>query len=45
MEALLIITYTALFIFIIHKMKFFVVDGISKKTLSFIFLLKISKKI
>lgn len=41
MEILLTATYTLLFIFIISKMKFFEVDGISKKTIIFIFLLKI----
>ena len=41
MEILLTITYTVLFIFIIHKMSFFDVDGISKRTFSLIFLLKI----
>lgn len=41
LEILLTLTYTALFIFIIHKMKFFEVDGISKGLLSGIFILKI----
>ncbi len=41
MEILLTLTYTAFFIFIIHKMKFFDVDGISKKTISLLFLLKL----
>ena len=41
MEALLVITYTALFSFIINKMIFFDVDGISKKMITSIFLLKI----
>jgi hypothetical protein len=41
LETLLTITYTVFFIFIIHKMKFFNVDGISKKMISGIFILKI----
>lgn len=41
MEILLTITYTVLFIFIIHKMRFFDVDGISKRSFSLLFLLKI----
>lgn len=41
MEILLTITYTALFIFIIHKMKFFRVEGISTAGLSLLFILKI----
>lgn len=41
MEILLTLTYTVLFIFIIHKMKFFEVDGISKKSISLLFLLKL----
>ncbi|MCW3070802.1 MAG: hypothetical protein JWO44_692 [Bacteroidetes bacterium] len=41
MEILLTLTYTLLFIFIIHKMEFFAVDGISKRVLSLIFILKI----
>lgn len=41
MEILLTITYTALFIFIINKMKFFDIEGLSKRTLSGIFILKI----
>jgi len=42
MEILLTITYSALFIFVIHKMDFFVVNGISKRMFSFLFLLKIA---
>lgn len=41
MELLLTVTYTALFIFIIQKMKFFEMDGISKRSVSGIFILKI----
>nr|MBA3706694.1 hypothetical protein [Bacteroidota bacterium] len=41
MEILLTITYTLLFIFIIYKMKFFVIEGTSKRIISGIFLLKI----
>jgi hypothetical protein len=41
MEILLTITYTAFFIFIIHRMRFFAVDGISKQTFSLLFILKI----
>lgn len=41
MEILLTITYTLLFIFIIHRMNFFDIDGISKRTISGIFILKI----
>jgi hypothetical protein len=41
MEILLTISYSMLFIFLIQKMKFFDVDGISKKMFSAIFLLKI----
>lgn len=42
MEILLTLTYTLLFIFVLHKMDFFVVNGISKRKLSGIFLLKIA---
>lgn len=41
MEILITLTYTALFIFIILKMNFFVVDGISKRNITLIYLLKI----
>ncbi|MDF2436924.1 MAG: hypothetical protein K0Q95_1300 [Bacteroidota bacterium] len=41
MEVLLTLAYSALFIFIIFKMKFFEVNGISKKSISMIFILKI----
>jgi len=41
MEILLTITYTLIFIFIIHKMKFFEAKGISKKTITLIFITKI----
>jgi hypothetical protein len=41
MEILLTITYAAFFIFLIYKMRFFDLEGISKRSLSFIFILKI----
>lgn len=41
MEIIITILYTALFILFIYKMRFFYIDGISKKTLSAIFILKI----
>lgn len=41
MEILLTITYSALFVYLIHKMHFFEVDGISKKTFSYLFILKV----
>ncbi len=41
MEILLTIAYTAFFIFLIHKMSFFEIEGISKSALSFTFILKI----
>ncbi len=41
MEILLTLTYTLIFIFIIYKMPFFEVVGLSKKQISFIFILKI----
>lgn len=41
MEILLTLTYTLLFIFIIHKMEFFTIDGFSKQAISGIFILKI----
>lgn len=41
MEILLTITYTAFFIFIIHKMEFFDLNGVSKKAISGILILKI----
>jgi len=40
-EILLTIAYSALFIFIINKMQFFHVDGISKRTFSLLFILKL----
>lgn len=42
MEILLIVTYTFLFLFIINKMRFFEVYGLSKKTISLLFILKIA---
>ena len=41
MEIFLTITYSALFIFLIHKMNFFNVDGISKRGLTILFILKL----
>jgi hypothetical protein len=41
MEILLTITFTLLFLFVIHKMGFFIVHGISKRAISLIFILKI----
>ncbi|MCW3102721.1 MAG: hypothetical protein JWO09_1161 [Bacteroidetes bacterium] len=41
MEILLTSTYALLFLFIIRKMEFFAVDGISKPAISLIFILKI----
>lgn len=41
MEILLVITYSVFFIFLIHKMRFFDMEGVSKRTLSLVFLLKI----
>ncbi len=41
METLLVITYTLLFIFLIQKLRFFEVEGISKNTLSVIFIIKL----
>ncbi len=41
LELLLTTTYTLFFIFIIHRMKFFEIEGISKRTLSVLFVLKI----
>lgn len=41
MEILLTLTYTLLFLFIIGRMKFFEVDGISRRAISAIFILKI----
>ncbi|MFL5762480.1 MAG: hypothetical protein ACJ77K_00980 [Bacteroidia bacterium] len=41
MELLLTITYTLLFIFLIHRMRFFETDGISRRGISFLFLLKV----
>lgn len=41
MEILLLIAYSAFFIFLIYKMRFFDAPGISKLSLSFVFLLKI----
>ena len=42
MEILLILTYTFLFLFIINKMCFFEVYGLSKKTISLLFIFKIA---
>ncbi len=41
MEILLTLTYSTLFIFLIQKMKFFDVEGISKRTFSLLFVLKL----
>lgn len=41
MEFLLTLTYTFLFIYIIYKMDFFEVEGLSKKNISALFILKI----
>ncbi len=41
MEILLTITYTLFFIFVIQKTKFFDIDGVSKRTICGIFILKI----
>ncbi|HKR07289.1 MAG TPA: hypothetical protein VJY62_21825 [Bacteroidia bacterium] len=41
MEILLTVAYTAIFIFLISKLRFFVMDGISKRNLQWVFLLKI----
>ena len=41
METLLVIAYTCLFIFIINKMSFFDVEGISKRMFSLLFILKV----
>jgi hypothetical protein len=41
MEAILSILYTAIFIFLIYKIKFFHFDDISKKVMSFLFLAKV----
>lgn len=41
MEILLTTTYVFLFIFIINKMKFFEIEGLSKRTISLIFILKV----
>lgn len=41
MEFLLSLAYTAIFIFLISKMSFFVVEGVSKKTLQVAFIVKI----
>jgi hypothetical protein len=41
LEFLLTAAYTFLFIFIIHKMNFFEADGLSKRLVSFIFMLKV----
>lgn len=40
-EAILTILYTALFVFIIHKLNFFKIEGVSPKILSFVFILKV----
>jgi len=41
MEIILTLTYSLLFLFIISRMEFFTVDGISKRAISLIFILKI----
>ncbi len=41
LEILLTITYSALFIFLIHKMSFFNADGISKRGFTILFILKL----
>ncbi len=41
MEIILTLTYTALFVFLIQKIRFFDLNGISKKWLTMIFLLKV----
>ncbi len=41
MEILLTLAFTAIFIFLISKMRFFVIEGISKRSLQLVFLLKI----
>jgi hypothetical protein len=41
LEILLTIAYTAFFIFLIGKLNFFSLDGISKRNIQFVFLLKI----
>ena len=41
MEIILTILYSAVFIFLIYKMKFFSIDNVTKKTLSIIFILKV----
>ncbi len=41
MEIFLSLLYTALFIFLIHKMNFFDVKGLSRKTISVFFIIKI----
>jgi hypothetical protein len=41
MEILLTITYSVFFIFVIQRMKFFDVNGISKRSLSLLFVLKV----
>lgn len=41
METLLTITYTLLFIFIIHKWSFFTIAGISKRSIMAVFVLKV----
>ncbi|MFH1322145.1 MAG: hypothetical protein ABII90_16025 [Bacteroidota bacterium] len=41
MEILLTIIYTTIFILLIYKMKFFIIEGLSRRTISAIFALKI----
>lgn len=41
MELLLLLAYASLFIFLIHKLSFFKVSGLSSRTLSLVFILKI----
>ncbi len=41
MEIVLTITYAAIFIFLIHKMRFFNADGISKRSFIILFILKL----
>ena len=42
MEIILCTAYTAFFIFLIYKMKFFEAEGLSKRAISFFFLLKVA---
>lgn len=41
LEILLLLAYTSFFIFLICKLRFFEMEGVSKRTLSFVFILKI----